>query len=160
RAISGDGVTGDWLPLGTLVRLPTFTDLRCPRALSKPCLLSGNNLFLAASFAATQDSQNPTEVPYDFTGTEISVPHPANGNLYLHLRDDAGTTQVLTMQVLPLIPATPMLAAGPGASGAEAAKEAARPATTSSADPPAAPAPANDAAAAKPTAAQLQQSKP
>jgi hypothetical protein len=160
RAISGDGVTGDWLPLGTLVRLPTFTDLRCPRALSKPCLLSGNNLFLAASFATTQDSQNPTEVPYDFTGTEISVPHPANGNLYLRLRDDAGTAQMLTMQVQPLVPATPMLAAGPGASGAEAAKEAARPATTSPADPPAVPAPASDAAAPKPSAAQLQQNKP
>lgn len=160
RAISGDGVTGDWLPLGTLVRLPSFTDLRCPRALSKPCLLSGSNLFLAASFAATSDSQNPSEVPYDFTGTEMSVPHPVNGNLYLRLRDDEGTTQTLTMPVLPLVPATPLLAAGTGASGAEAAKEAARAAAARSADPPGAVAPASDAPAAKPAETHLQQSKP
>ena len=37
RAISADGVAGDWLPLGTLVRLPGFKDLRCPRSFSKPC---------------------------------------------------------------------------------------------------------------------------
>ena len=35
RAMSGQGVTGDWLPLGTLVRVPGFKELRCPRAVSK-----------------------------------------------------------------------------------------------------------------------------
>ena len=32
RVLSADGATGDWLPLGTLVRLPGFKELRCPRA--------------------------------------------------------------------------------------------------------------------------------
>jgi len=37
-AMSTDGVTGDWLPLGTLVRLPEFKELRCPRAVANPAL--------------------------------------------------------------------------------------------------------------------------
>jgi hypothetical protein len=32
RAIAPDGTAGDWLPLVTLVRLPTFTRLSCPVA--------------------------------------------------------------------------------------------------------------------------------
>lgn len=101
RAVSAQEVTGDWLPLGTLVRLPGFKELRCPRALAKPCTLTGSNLFLALSIAATQEFDNPTEVPPDFTGTELTVPHPAGGLLYLKLRDDPATVQTLTMPVLP-----------------------------------------------------------
>jgi hypothetical protein len=99
RAMSADGVTGDWLPLGTLVRLPGFKDLRCPRAVSKPCMLTGSNLFLATSIAATQDFSNPMDVPPDFTGTQLTVPHPVNGMLYVKLRDDAATVQTLTLPV-------------------------------------------------------------
>jgi hypothetical protein len=79
RAMSAEGVTGDWLPLGTLVRVPGFKDLRCPRAVAKPCTLTGTNLFLASSIGATADLSNATEVPPDFTGTQLSLPHPANG---------------------------------------------------------------------------------
>ena len=105
RAMSADGVTGDWLPLGTLVRLPGFKELRCPRAVSKPCTLIGSNLFLATSFAATQEFDNATDVPPDFTGTELTVPHPAaNGILYLKLRDDPATIQSLVLPVMPLSP--------------------------------------------------------
>ena len=71
RVVSADGATGDWLPLGTLVRLPGFKELRCPHALAKPCTLTGTNLFLADSFAATQDFENPTDVPQGSTGTQI-----------------------------------------------------------------------------------------
>ena len=35
RVLSADGATGDWMPLGTLVRLPGFKELRCPRAIAK-----------------------------------------------------------------------------------------------------------------------------
>ena len=105
RVVSADGATGDWLPLGTLVRLPGFKDLRCPHALAKPCTLTGTNLFLADSFAATQDFENPTDVPQDFTGTQITVPHPAGGTLYLKLRDDPQTVQTLTLPVTLLTPA-------------------------------------------------------
>lgn len=101
RAMSADGVSGDWLPLGTLVRLPGFKELRCPRAVAKPCTLSGTNLFLAASIAATPDFDNATDVPPEFTGTQLSVAHPSGGILYLRLRDDPATVQTLTLPVTP-----------------------------------------------------------
>jgi hypothetical protein len=67
--------------------------------------LIGSNLFLATSFAATQEFDNATDVPPDFTGTELTVPHPAaNGILYLKLRDDPATIQSLVLPVMPLSP--------------------------------------------------------
>jgi hypothetical protein len=101
RAFSANGATGDWLPLGTLVRLPGFKELRCPRTLAKPCTLTGTNLFLATAVASTADFSNASDVPPQFTGTQLSVPHPANGTLYLKLRDDPETVQTLTLPVTP-----------------------------------------------------------
>jgi hypothetical protein len=94
-------VTGDWLPLGTLVRLPGFKQLRCPRNIAKTCALTGTNLFLAMSIAATNDFENATDVAPEFTGMQLSVPRPVNGVLYLKLRDDPSTVQTLTMPILP-----------------------------------------------------------
>ena len=99
RVVSAEGVTGDWLPLGTLVRLPGFKELRCTRSTAKPCTLVGANLFLATAIAATADFENPIEVPPDFTGTQLTVPHPANGVLYFKLRDDPETVQTLTLPI-------------------------------------------------------------
>jgi hypothetical protein len=108
RVVSADEVTGDWIPLGTLVRLPGFKELRCPHAAAKPCTLTGTNLFLASAIGATQDLENATDVPPEFTGTQLSVPHPVNGVLYLKLRDDPATVQTLTLPVTPaLAPAAP-----------------------------------------------------
>ena len=104
RAVSADGVAGDWLPLGTLVRLPGFKDLRCPRSAAKPCTLTGTNLFLVDSISATPEFDNAVELPPDFTGTQVSVPHPSNGSLYLKLRDDPETAQTLTLPVRPMTP--------------------------------------------------------
>src|SRR5215469_4398303 len=101
RAVSADGVPGDWMNLGTLERLPGFKELRCPRSAAKPCTLSGSNLFLVESVAASQDFGNPTEVPPDFTGSQLTVPHPVNGTLYIKLRDDPETVQSLTLPVTP-----------------------------------------------------------
>ena len=106
RAVSADGVTGDWFSLGTLVRLPGFKELRCPHALSKSCTLTGTNLFLAASIGATPEFANATDVPPDFTGTQLNVPHPASGMLYLKLRDDPATVQTLTLPATIGTPAT------------------------------------------------------
>jgi hypothetical protein len=106
RVLSADGAAGDWLPLGTLVRVPGFKELRCPRAIARPCTLRGSNLFLAASFSATSDFESPVDVPSDFTGTQVAVPHPANGALYLKLRDDPATVQTLNMTVTPAAPQT------------------------------------------------------
>ena len=105
RVLSAEGATGDWLPLGTLVRLPGFKELRCPHALAKPCTLTGTNLFLADSIAAMPDFGDPTDVPQDFTGTQLTVPHPANGMLYFRLRDDPATVQTLTLPVTLVSPA-------------------------------------------------------
>jgi hypothetical protein len=102
RVLSADGAAGDWLTLGTLVRLPGFKELRCPHSMARPCTLTGTNLFLAASIAASTKFDNATDVPPDFTGTQLSVPHPSNGVLYLKLRDDPATVQTLTLPVLPM----------------------------------------------------------
>jgi hypothetical protein len=59
------------------------------------------------SIAASSRFDNAIEVPPDFTGTQLSVPHPVNGVLYLKLRDDPATVQTLTLPVMPTIsPAT------------------------------------------------------
>jgi hypothetical protein len=84
------------------VRLPGFKELHCPRAVSKPCTLTGTNLFLATSIAATPEFGNAVKVPPEFTGTQLSVPHPANGILYLKLRDDPQTVQTLTLPIMPI----------------------------------------------------------
>jgi hypothetical protein len=120
RVLAADGAAGDWLTLGTLVRLPGFKELRCPHSATKPCTLTGTNLFLAASIAATTSFDNATDVPPEFTGTQLSVPHPANGVLYLKLRDDPATVQTLTLPVMPMtapaaqaVPEPPQPAASP-----------------------------------------------
>jgi len=133
RAISSQGVTGDWIPLGTLVRLPAFQDLHCPRSQAKPCTLSGNDLFLMTSIAATPEFDNPTDVPPDFTGTQLSVPHPANGVLYLKLRDDPTVVQTLTLPVLPMGPG-PVAAPPVPAPASGKAPTAAPPASSAPAD--------------------------
>lgn len=107
RVLSADGVAGDWMPLGTLVRIPGFKELRCPHSTAKPCTLTGNNMFLASSVSATPDFENPVDVAPDFTGTQLAIPHPVNGVLYLKLRDDAETVQTLTLPVTPMPPASP-----------------------------------------------------
>ena len=120
RVMSAEGVPGDWITLGTLVRLPAFKELRCTRGVSKPCVLTGTNLFLASSIAATPYFSNATDVPPDFTGTQLNVPHPTNGTLSLRLRDDPTTVQALTLPITPpivppgvLTPVTPPDTAAP-----------------------------------------------
>jgi hypothetical protein len=145
RAVAPDGESGDWLPLGTLVRLPVFASLRCPRAAAKPCLLDGSNLFLATSVAATPDFADSTDVAPEFTGTELIVPHSANGTLYLKLRDDPATVQSLT---LPVTLIAPSAAAAPSrsASPAEAPPEpASRSGAAAPSEPAAQPEPAGNA---------------
>jgi len=131
RAISADGTTGDWLPLGTLVRLPGFKELRCPRSVSKPCLLSGDNLFLADSIASTPGFDNSIDVPEEFTGNQLAVPHPSNGVLYLKLRDDPSTVQTLTLPVTPMyLPSETAIRSQPAPPPAEPPAQPATPPTT------------------------------
>ena len=125
RVLTADGVAGDWLALGTLVRLPGFKELRCPHSESRPCALSGTNLFLASSIAASTRFNNPIEVPPEFTGTQLSVPHPVNGVLYLKLRDDPETVQTLTLPVMPMTaPAAAAIAEQPQPTASQATSPA------------------------------------
>ncbi len=128
RVMSADGVTGDWLPLGTLVRLPGFKELRCPRAVAKPCILTGSNLFLATDIGVSPDFNNATDVPQDFTGTQLSLPHPTNGTLYVRLRDDPATVQTVTLPVTLVSQPGPQMPAAQLPSPSAPAQPAAAPA--------------------------------
>ena len=113
RAIAADGTTGDWVPLGTLVRLPGLKDLKCPRNQTKPCQLTGNNLFLITAVASNPEMNNAIEVPPEFSGAALTVPNvghtQASGNLgtlYVRLRDDPTTVQTFSLAVIsPTAPA-------------------------------------------------------
>jgi hypothetical protein len=105
RAISADGAAGEWVHLGTLVRIPGLKELQCPRTTLKPCMLSGTDLFLATAISATPTFDNAVNVPPEFTGTELAVPHPVKGVLYLKLRDDPASQETLTLPVTPMTPA-------------------------------------------------------
>jgi hypothetical protein len=129
RVVAADGGVGDWLPLGTLVRVPGFKELRCPRSTTKSCVLTGTNLFLVTAVALTPEFENGTDVPADFTGIQLTVPHPADGVLYVKLRDDPATVQTLTMPVT-VAPPSPALPQVP---------EQAQPAATPSPTPETAP---------------------
>ena len=60
RAVAPDGTTGDWIPLATLVRLPTLTDLHCPaHARQQPCTLEGSDLYLVESFSIDPEFTAP-----------------------------------------------------------------------------------------------------
>ncbi len=130
RAVSAEGVPGEWMPLGTLVRIPGFRELRCPRSTTKPCTLTGSNLFLAQTIGATQDLSSGVEVPPDFTGGQLTVPHPVNGQLFVKLRDDPATVQTLTL------PVTLAPSATQSASGQAPAQPAQSPAQSQALNPP------------------------
>lgn len=118
RVVSAEGVPGDWMPLGTLVRVPSFKELRCPRSQAKMCTLAGGSLFLVTSISATQDMANPVEIPGDFTSGQVTVPHPVNGTLYIKLRDDPATVQTLVLPVTPLVVPPGTQVGGSGSAGA------------------------------------------
>ena len=61
------GVTGDWQPLATLVRLPVLKDIKCPAAAELACKLSGTNLFLIDSVSSDSQFTHPVQVPDGFS---------------------------------------------------------------------------------------------
>ena len=80
----------DWLPLGTVVRLPVLTHLQCTTDPTSACILSGTSLYLLQSVSADPGFAQSDRVPDGFTGNTLQVPHPAgsSGTLFLKLRDD------------------------------------------------------------------------
>jgi hypothetical protein len=88
-----DGAESDWLPIGTLVRLPTLSQLQCPAAPADGCTLSGDGLFLIDSLSATPGFEHPQVVPAGYASGTLRVPRPADGGaLYLRLHDAPDVT--------------------------------------------------------------------
>jgi len=83
-----DGAASDWLPAGTLVRLPALRALQCPAdPAAATCTLTGDGLFLIDALATTAGFDHAIAVPAGFPGQTIDVPRPIDGNLYLRLHD-------------------------------------------------------------------------
>ena len=101
RPVSPDGTTGDWIPLATLVRLPTLTGLHCPTETSQPCTIEGNGLYLVDSLSTNAAFTNPTLVPEGFVGDSLSLPRPQKTGFFLRLRDDPTAANTVTMPILP-----------------------------------------------------------
>jgi hypothetical protein len=104
--VNAKGVTGDWQPLATLVRLPVLKELNCPAAAELACKLSGTNLFLIDSVSQDRQFTHPVQVPDGFLGSALPVPHPADGPFYVKLRDDPSVINptTLTAEQLPASP--------------------------------------------------------
>jgi hypothetical protein len=102
RAVAADGSQGEWIPLATLVRLPTLTDLECPADPTRSCLLDGSDLYLIDSVATDPSFAAPTTVPEGFVETTLAVPHPGPNGFFLRLRDDPTTVQSVNMLVEPI----------------------------------------------------------
>ena len=101
RPVAPDGTTGDWLPLVTLVRLPTLKDLHCPPDTTQPCTVTGSSLYLVDSIATDATFTSPTTVPEGFVGDTLSLPRPPKTGFYLKLRDDPTAANSVTLPILP-----------------------------------------------------------
>ena len=87
RLVRG-GVAGDWLNLGTLVRLPRLEQFTCPSDPSLACTLTGDGLYLLASISTKPDFDNATSVPEGYPGFTLAVPRPAaDGIVFMRLHD-------------------------------------------------------------------------
>ncbi|HMD74347.1 MAG TPA: hypothetical protein VKG05_10845 [Steroidobacteraceae bacterium] len=104
--VSTNGVSGDWQPLATLVRLPVLSEIKCPATVELACKLSGSNLFLIDSISSDAKFTHSIQVPDGFLGSAVPVPHPADGIIYVKLRDDPGVVNptTLTAEQLPASP--------------------------------------------------------
>jgi len=93
------GVTGEWTPLATLVRLPKLAVVDCPVEPDVACSLSGSDLFLLDSVSIDADFTRATRVPDGFTAAVLRIPHPTQGRLYVKLRDDPAVINVAVLDV-------------------------------------------------------------
>jgi hypothetical protein len=145
RAVSAEGIQGDWQPLATLVRVPQLKELRCAEG-APSCTLVGTDLFLLDQVGADAQLSNAVTVPEGFGDTALNVPRP-NGALYLKLRDDPAVVNTAVLPVTPepgqsaavaplAVPPAPQPAPKPSEQSAPAANQ---PAPAGPASSPAAP---------------------
>lgn len=99
RALSTDGTEGEWIPLATIVRLPTLTSLHCPAA-TGDCTLAGQGLYLLDAVGSDLAFMAEAKVPEGFVEPSLQIPRVAGGVFYVRLRDDVGTTHRVTMPVV------------------------------------------------------------
>lgn len=97
RPLAADGEKGDWQPLVHLVRLPEVKEIQCPNNPDTPCTVTGSQLYLLDSVASDPELQQSTPVPEGFAASQLSVPHPDNGVLYIKLRDDPSAVNQLVL---------------------------------------------------------------
>ena len=97
RPVMADGTAGDWLPLATLVRLPSLEGYSCPADAAQNCTLSGSSLFLLDAVAADAQFTKPVTVPDGFAAGTLEVPRAANGQLFAKLRDDPAVVNTVTV---------------------------------------------------------------
>ena len=111
RAISSEGVEGDWQPLVNLVRMPELKSIHCTtpakpaerRAAEKDelpeiqCTLSGDKLFLIDAISADPDFSSPVTVPDGFIEASLSLSVPRGKGVYIKLRDDPATVDTIAM---------------------------------------------------------------
>ncbi len=134
RVVNG-GVTGDWQPLATLVRLPKLRELVCPSTPDLACKLSGSNLFLVDSIATDPAFTHPVQVPDGFPGYALPVPHPKDGQLFVKLRDDPAVVNPASVDTRDL-PPTPQEAERASARRAAATPPTSEPAPKPTPAPP------------------------
>ena len=101
RPILADGSAGDWVPLATLVRLPTFAGYSCPPDAAQPCTLTGTGLFLLESVAADPQFAELVKVPDGFAASVLEVPRASNGQLFAKLRDDPAVVSTVAIEASP-----------------------------------------------------------
>jgi len=101
RAVDSDGGKGDWLPLATLVRVPSLKDIHCPDSPDQQCQLSGTSLFLIDSVASDPQWAHTVPVPAGYVDSTLKVPRPNGTLLYVKLRDDPATVNTIILPVLP-----------------------------------------------------------
>jgi len=93
RLLREDGPS-DWQPLVTLARLPHIENVRCE---ARDCTIKGRDLFLIDAVDGAPDFAKPTVVAQGFTGSNLAVPAPRNGKLYIRLRDAQDQVVVLNV---------------------------------------------------------------
>jgi hypothetical protein len=101
RPVAENGERGDWQPLAKLVRVPSLKEVRCPGTPDKPCNLIGQNLFLIDSVASDSQFAHNVPVPIGYADSSLSVPRPNGTLLYIKLRDDPSTVNMVALPVLP-----------------------------------------------------------
>ncbi len=104
RALTADGAggitPGEWIPLATIVRLPTLTGVQCPPDATQSCMLSGTGLYLIDAVSPDLSFTNQTKVPEGFVEPTLAMPRPVGGVFYVRLRDDLATTHQVTLPVV------------------------------------------------------------